>query len=377
MIEVKIVSTKKQMDVFAKFGNKLYEDCPYYVPDLEMDIKDTLNERKNPAYEFCESQLFLAYDGDKVVGRVAALINHRANETWNVKNVRFGWIDFIDDKRVSAALIEAVENWGKEKGMTSCQGPMGFTDFDKEGMLTEGFDKLGSITTIYNYPYYADHIEALGYETEAEWVQIRVRVPEGVPEKFLRGTQMAMKRYNLNIKKLNKKMMNEGGYGQKVFDLLNEAYSPLFGFSKLSDKQIKAYIDTYLNLLDLKFLTCIVDGEDNMIGVGITMNSMSNAFRKSKGRLFPFGWYHLLRSLKFKMEDTVEMLLIAVKPEYQGKGVNTLLFFDLIPTFNKAGFIWAETAPQLVTNSKELNQWNSLNPTFPKRRKCFHKVLVK
>lgn len=377
MIEVKKVSTKKQMDVFARFGNKLYEDCPYYVPDLEMDIKDTLNEKKNPAYEFCESQLFLAYDGDKVVGRVAALINHRANETWNVKNVRFGYLDFIDDKSVSAALIAAVENWGKEKGMTSCQGPMGFSDFDKEGMLTEGFDKLGSIITIYNHPYYVDHIESLGYEPEAEWVQIRVKVPDGVPEKFQRGTQMVLKRYNLSIKKLNKKMVYEGGYGQKMFDLLNEAYAPLFGFSKLSDRQIKMYIDIYLNLLDLKFVTCIVDAEDNLIGVGITMNSMSNAFRKSKGRLLPFGWYHLVRSLKFKMEDTVDMLLIAVKPEYQGKGVNTLLFNDLIPIYNKAGFKWAETGPQLVTNTKELNQWNVLDPTFPKRRKCYHKVIAK
>lgn len=375
MVEITKVKTSRDMNDFARFGNKLYEDCEYAVPDLEFDVKDTFNPKKNAAYEFCESQLFLAKKEGKTVGRVAAIINHRANETWNVKNVRFGYLDFIDDKEVSAALLDAVEQWGKEKGMLTCQGPMGFTDFDKEGLLIEGFDKLGSITTIYNYPYYLDHIEARGYEKEADWVQIRVAVPEEIPDKFRRGAEMAMKRYNLHIEKMNGDKLFNQGYAQKIFDLLNEAYSPLFGFSKLSQKQIDDYCKFYFKLIDMKFITVIANGEGDTIGVGITMNSMSHAIRKSKGRLLPFGWYHILKSLRFKMEDTVEMLLIAVKPEFQGKGINSLLFYDLIPIYNEAGFKWAETAPQLETNNKELNQWTVLNPTFPKRRRCYHKTL--
>lgn len=374
-VAITTVRSAKDMALFARFGNQLYANNPYAVPDLEFDIKDTFNPKKNAAYEFSESELFLAHKEGRVVGRVAAIINHRANETWNVKNVRFGYLDFVDDPEVSAALLDAVEQWGRAKGMTNCQGPMGFTDFDKEGMLIEGFDKLGSMITYYNHPYYIDHMDAMGYEKEIDWVQIRVQVPDEIPERFCRGAEMVMKRYNLHLMRMTADMLKNKGYGKKVFDLLNEAYSPLFGYSHLSDKQIESYISLYLKLLDLRFMSCIMDADDNLVGVGITMNSMSRALQKAKGRLLPFGWFHILRALRFKMEDTVDMLLVAIKPEYQGKGVNSLLFYDLIPIYIKAGFKWAETGPQLETNAKELNQWNVLNPTFPKRRRCYHKKI--
>ena len=375
-VSITKVSTKQQMDVFAQFGNKLYEDCPYAVPDLVYDIKDTFNPKKNPAYDFSDSQLFLAMRGDEVVGRVAAMINRKANETWNVRNVRFGYLDFIDDSSVLKALLDAVEKWGAEQGMTSIQGPMGFTDFDKEGMLVEGFDQMGSMTTYYNYPYYPKRMEELGYVKEADWVQIRVRVPGECPEKYSRVAEMVKRRYKLKVGKLTGNLVFKQKYGQKIFNLLNEAYAPLFGYSALSQRQIDLYVDTYFKLVDLNLVTYIEDEAGELISIGVTMGSLSEALRKAKGKLFPMGWYHLLRSLKVKPEKTVEMLLIAVKPEYQGRGINALLFTDLIPIYNRYGFEWAETGPQLETNMKELSQWEPLNPTFPKRRRCYTKSIM-
>ncbi len=374
---IRPVTNRREMKTFAALANRLYEGCEYYVPDLEFDVCNMFDGKKNPAFEFCDAQLFIAYKDNVAVGRVAAMINHRANEKWNVRNVRFGYLDFIDDDEVSRALLDAVEQWGRERGMTHCQGPMGFTDFDKEGMLVEGFDKLGSMTTFYNYPYYPEHLERHGYKKEVDWVQIRVAVPQETPEKFVRVGELVKKRYNLRVVKLNGRMLFKEGYGQKVFNLLNEAYEPLFGFSALSQRQMDEMVKQYFQLINMDLVTTVQDEEGNVVAVGVTMGSLSNAIRKSKGRLLPLGWWHILRSLRFKMEDTVEMLLIAVKHELQGKGVTALLFSDLIPIYNKYKFKWAETNPQLETNHKELNQWDVLNPTFPKRRRCYHKALAK
>ena len=377
MKEIQIIraTSKKERKLFAEYGNRLYAQCPYAVPELAFDILDTFDAKKNAAYEFCEVQLFLAVRGSEIVGRVAAIINHRANETWDVKNVRFGYLDFIDDASVADALLHAVEEWGRERGMTSCQGPMGFTDFDKEGMLIEGFDRLGSITTYYNHPYYPEHMERMGYEKEIDWVQLRVAVPAQTPDRFLRVGELVQKRFGLTFRKLTRKLIEKEDYGRKIFHLLNEAYSPLFGYSKLSDKQIDSFVKTYLNLVNLRFVTIIHDPDGQLVGVGVTMGSLSRAMQKAKGRLLPFGWYHIIKAMRYKFDDTVEMLLIAVKPEYQGKGVNALLFCDLIPTYNEAGFKWAETAPQLENNMKELNQWDVLNPEYTKRRRCYRKKL--
>jgi GNAT superfamily N-acetyltransferase len=377
MKEIQIIraTSKKERKLFAEYGNRLYAQCPYAVPELAFDILDTFDSKKNAAYEFCEAQLFLAVRGSEIVGRVAAIINHRANETWDVKNVRFGYLDFIDDASVADALLHAVEEWGRERGMTCCQGPMGFTDFDKEGMLIEGFDRLGSITTYYNHPYYPEHMERMGYEKEIDWVQLRVAVPAQTPDRFLRVGELVQKRFGLTFRKLTRKLIEKEDYGRKIFHLLNEAYSPLFGYSKLSDKQIDSFVKTYLNLVNLRFVTIIHDPDGQLVGVGVTMGSLSRAMQKAKGRLLPFGWYHIIKAMRYKFDDTVEMLLIAVKPEYQGKGVNALLFCDLIPTYNEAGFKWAETAPQLENNMKELNQWDVLNPEYTKRRRCYRKKL--
>ena len=374
-IEIRKVSGWSGIKRFTQFGLSLYKGCKNAVPDLFYDMLTTFSEKKNAAFEFSEAQLFIAYRSRKIVGRVAAIINHRANETWNVKNVRFSYLDFIDDNDVAKALLEAVEEWGRERGMTHCQGPMGFTDFDKEGMLIDGFDYLGSMTTFYNYPYYPKHLESLGYEKEVDWIQLRMAVPEQIPERFLRVGNLIRDRYNLQVKKLNRSEMYEGGYGKKIFNLFNEAYSPLFGYSALSEKQIENFVNMYFNIIDMRLVPVIEDKEGNLIGVAVTMGSLSKALQKAEGVIFPFGWFHVFKSLKIKHEDTVEMLLIAVKPEYQGKGVNALMFCDLIPLYNQMGFKWAETGPQLETNHKELNQWGALNPHISKKRRCYCKAL--
>ena len=374
-IEIRKVSGWSGIKRFTQFGLSLYKGCKNAVPDLFYDMLTTFSVKKNAAFEFSEAQLFIAYRSRKIVGRVAAIINHRANETWNVKNVRFSYLDFIDDNDVAKALLEAVEEWGRERGMTHCQGPMGFTDFDKEGMLIDGFDYLGSMTTFYNYPYYPKHLESLGYEKEVDWIQLRMAVPEQIPERFLRVGNLIRDRYNLQVKKLSRSEMYEGGYGKKIFSLFNEAYSPLFGYSALSEKQIENFVNMYFNIIDMRLVPVIEDKEGNLIGVAVTMGSLSKALQKAEGVIFPFGWFHVFKSLKIKHEDTVEMLLIAVKPEYQGKGVNALMFCDLIPPYNQMGFKWAETGPQLETNHKELNQWGALNPHISKKRRCYCKAL--
>ena len=372
-IQVKKVETKREMNDFVQLPEKLYAGCPYYVPDLEMDVRETFDPRKNAGLEFSDIQPFIAYNADgKVVGRIAGIINHRANEKWKTKNVRFGFIEFIDNPDVSAALLHAVEMWGKEQGMEHIQGPMGIFDFDKEGMLVEDFDQLGSMITIYNYPYYPKHLEALGYEKEVDWVQIRIDVPQEVPAKYARVAQLSKEMFGLHVRKLTKEDLSQG-YARKVFELLNQAYAPLFGYTELSNRQIDDYVKRYIPLMDLELVPIIENEAGELIGVAITMTSLSHALQKSKGRLFPFGWFHLVRALKWKRDEKAELFLIAIRPDYQGLGVNALVFDDLIPIYNAHHIRWAETGPQLENNVKELSQWKPLNPSFTKRRRCYTK----
>ena len=377
MIEVKPISSRDGITKFIKFNYKLYKNCKYSVPDLAMDMRNTFNPKKNAGLEFSDVQLFLAYRDGKVVGRVAAIINRRANEKWNTRVVRFGWIDFIDDLEVCAALLRAVETWGRERGMDEIQGPLGITDMDKEGMLTEGFDKMGSVLTIYNYPYYPRFMDALGYEKKAEWMELKVTVPNSIPEKYSKVTKIVMSRNNLRVKKLKShSQFVKEGYGQKLFKLVNEAYSGLFGYSELSTRQIDQYVREFLPLIDLDLVTFIEDGNTGeTVAFGACMPSLADAMRKSGGKLLPFGWFHLLKALKMKRcyEDTVNLMLIAVKPEYQSKGVNAPIFNDLIPHFQRLGFRYAMVCPMLETNSKVLAQWEYFDYEIAKRRKCYGK----
>lgn len=378
-ITIKKVETKEDLKAFIEFHYDLYEGNEYDVPNLYSDEVNTLSKDKNAAFDFCVADYYLAIRDNKVVGRVAAIINNKANEKWDQKRVRFGWIDFIEDKEVLEALLKAVEDFGKAHGMNEIVGPLGFTDMDPEGMLTWGFDQLGTMPTIYNYDYYPRLLESLpGYEVDNKYVEYKLFVPDTVPEKYAKIAEMIQNRYNLRIKKLTKKDIFEGGYGKKIFELINSTYKDLYGFSELSEKQINQYINMYFPFADLSLITLVEDAsaDNKLVGIGITLPSLSEALQKcKKGRLFPFGWFHLLRAIKFHKTKIVDLLLIGVLPEYRMKGVNALIFADLIPRYQAYGFEWGETQVEMETNANVQSQWETLNPVMHKRRNCYKKVL--
>jgi len=378
-ITIKKVETKEDLKAFIEFHYDLYEGNEYDVPNLYSDEVNTLSKDKNAAFDFCVANYYLAIRDNKVVGRVAAIINNKANEKWDQKRVRFGWIDFIEDKEVLEALLKAVEDFGKAHGMNEIVGPLGFTDMDPEGMLTWGFDQLGTMPTIYNYDYYPRLLESLpGYEVDNKYVEYKLFVPHTVPEKYAKIAEMIQNRYNLRIKKLTKKDIFEGGYGKKIFELINSTYKDLYGFSELSEKQIDQYINMYFPFADLSLITLVEDAsaDNKLVGIGITLPSLSEALQKcKKGRLFPFGWFHLLRAIKFHKTKIVDLLLIGVLPEYRMKGVNALIFADLIPRYQAYGFEWGETQVEMETNTNVQSQWETLNPVMHKRRNCYKKVL--
>lgn len=379
-IQIKRVETKKDLKRFIEFHYDLYKGNPYDVPNLYSDEVNTLSKDKNAAFDFCEAEYYLALKEGKIVGRVAAIINHKANEKWKKKDVRFGWIDFIDDIEVSRALFKAVEEYGRKKGMDDIVGPLGFTDMDPEGMLTWGFDKLGTMATIYNYEYYPQHMEKLGgWEKDNDYVEYYLVVPEKSPEKYTKIAEMVEKRYNLHVRKLTKKDIFQGGYGKKLFDLINLTYSDLYGFSELTDRQIDQYVKMYFPLADLDLVTVIEDGnKDNQLaGLGITIPSLSHALQKCRrGRLFPFGWWHLLRAIKFHKTDGVDLLLMGFLPEYRSKGANALLFADLIPRYVDYGFKWGETQVEMESNEGVQSQWGPLDPINHKKRRCYRRSLT-
>ncbi len=374
-VVIRQVEGNKLMDEFIRVPRIIYQDCPQYVPDLDSDVRKLFDVRETPGLEFSDIQPFIAYRDGKLAGRVVGIVNRKANKRWETKNVRFSMIEFVDDMEVSRALIQAVEEWGRTHGMEMMQGPLGITDFDKEGMLVEDFDMIGSINTIYNPEYYHRHMETLGLEKEVDWLQVHIDIPQDVPARYARVAQYAREQIGLRLIKLTNKQIFEEGYGKRVFDLLNEAYKPIFGFSALSPKQMDRFLNKYIKMVDKQLIPVILNDKDEMVGVAVSMGSLSKSMQKTHGRLLPFGWYHLVKALKWHHEDNAEMLLIAIRPDYQGLGVNAMFFDDLIPIFNKCGFKWAETGPQLEDNVRELTQWKPLHPKFVKRRRCYKKKI--
>lgn len=360
---------------FVKFPIKLYKDCPYYVPSLILDELDTLNTKKNPAFDFCEMQMFLAYKENKIVGRIAAIINHKANEVWNEKHARFSLADFIDDNEVVDALFAAAIKWVKDKGMDAIVGPMGFTDLDPEGMLIKGFDQVSTMATKYSYPYYVTQLERLGFEKEADWNEYRIPVPDAVPERHQRIANMVATRYGLKVLKF-KNLKQIAPYVDRLFKLMNEAYKPLYGFAPLTQKQIDHYVKMYVPLLRWDIVSIIIKEEtDEVVGFGIGMPSLSRGLIRSRGKLFPFGWYHLLKDLKSKKNPVIDLLLIGIAPEYQGKGVNAIIFNDFIPSAYKCGFQFAESNPELEMNNKVASLWDGFNAENHKMRRAYIKHL--
>ncbi len=378
-VEIKRVKNKRDLKTFIEFHYDLYEGNAYDVPNLYSDELNTLSKDRNAAFEFCEAEYFLAYKDGELAGRVAAIVNHRANERWGRKSVRFGWIDFIDDREVSEALLRAVEDYGKGKGMNEIVGPLGFTDMDPEGMLTWGFDQLGTMPTIYNYAYYPQHIEAMdGWEKDNDYVEYKLMVPEKIPEKYAKIAKMIEKRYNLHVKKLTRKEIYRDGYGKRIFQLINDTYKDLYGFSELSERQIAQYVDMYLPMADLNLITLIEDwnADHKLVGVGITIPSLSRALQKChRGRLLPFGWWHLLRAIKQHKTKGVDLLLMGVLPEYRLKGANALMFSDLIPRYQAYGFEWGESQVEMASNENVQSQWDYLETIMHKKRKCYKKTI--
>ena len=376
MIDIQEVTNDNQLEQFIQFYYDLYRGNQCAVPFLYADEKATLSRSKNPSFECCDAAYFLALKDGHVVGRIAAIINRRANERWNRRQVRFGWFDFIDDLEVSTALLRAAEDWGRKQGMTEIAGPLGFIDTDREGMLIDGFDELATMYVNYNYPYYPRHMEQIGgFEKDNDYVELKVRVPEVVPAKFAKITEMVRRRYGLRVHKFTRNELIRQGMGRQVFDLLNATYKDLYGFSQLSDSQIDKLVNDYIKIADLNLVTAIMDG-DHMVGFGITFPSFSRALQKTRdGRFLPFGWWHLLKILKWHRTDTVDLLLIGVLPEYRGKGANALIFDDLIRQFQAYGFTWAETGPQMESNESVLSQWQYLESRQHRRHRCYKKVI--
>lgn len=378
-VQIKKVETKADLRRFIDFHYDLYKGNAYDAPNLFSDDMNTLSKDRNAAFDFCTAEYFLAYKDNKIVGRVAAIINNSANTKWDRKAVRFGWIDFVDDIEVSTALLNAVEDYGRQNGMTEVIGPLGFTDMDPEGMLTAGFDQLGTQATIYNYPYYPEHMERMGgWEKDNDYVEYKLFVPEQIPEKYSKVAEMIQKRYNLRVKKLKRnEIFGKDGYGQKIFDIINATFKDLYGYSTLTQRQIDQYVKMYLPMIDLDLVTLIEDWstpEHPLIGVGITLPSLTRALQKCRrGRLFPFGWIHILRALKMHKTNIVDLLLVGVLPEYRSKGANALLFYDLIPRYQAYGFEWGETHVEMETNEKVQGQWQYLERECHKRRRCYKK----
>ncbi len=374
-VTVTRVQNKRAFREFLHFPLTLYKDMPAFVPPLLMDDADTLNPKKNPAYEFCDAAMYLAYKDGKLAGRVAAIVNRKANAQWGHDQVRFGWFDFIDDREVSKALLDAVEAFGRERGMTTILGPLGFTDFDPEGMLVEGYEYLSSMALHHNWPYYKEHMEALGYEKDVDWLEYRIYIGDTIPEKYTRVAKIVEDRYDLRLRKITKREVRKTDVGYKLFDLINETYSSLYNFTILPKKLVDKYVGFYLGVIDLKFVSLVEDKDHNIVGFGVVMPSITRALKKCKGKLFPFGWFHILRSMYWKYEENFEMLLIGVKPEFQKKGVNSIVFVDLMKELLKGGFVYGESNAELESNLDIRSQWGDLEVKECKRRRVYKKAV--
>ena len=374
-VTISRVQNRRAFKEFLHFPLTLYKDMPAFVPPLIMDDRDTLDPKKNPAYEFCEAAMYLAYKDGKLAGRVAAIVNSKANTQWNHEEVRFGWFDFIDDREVSKALLDAVIEFGKERGMKTVLGPLGFTDFDPEGMLVEGYEYLSSMALHHNWPYYKEHMEALGYVKDVDWLEYRIYIGDTIPEKYTRVAKIVEDRYGLRLRKTTRREVRKTDIGYRIFDLINETYASLYDFTVLPKKMIDKYVGFYLGIIDLKFVSLVEDKDGNIVGFGVVMPSITRALKKCKGKLFPLGWYYILRSMYWKYEENFEMLLIGIKPEYQKKGVNSIIFVDLMKELLDGGFKYGESNAELESNMDIRSQWGDLEVKECKRRRVYKKAI--
>jgi hypothetical protein len=372
-IYIKEVNSKSALKKFVKFPYTLYKDCIQWVPPIILDELQTLSPGKNPAFEYCDCKLWLAYKDNKLAGRIAGIINHKFIEKWGKKAIRFGWIDFIDDEDVSKVLIDTVINWAKEKNLEYIQGPLGFTDLDYEGMLIDGFNEVGTMATIYNYSYYPKHLEKFGFEKEADWVEFEIKVPTEIPEKAERIAAIVKSKSNIRVVEA-KKAKDLMPYGKGIFDLINDSYKDLFGFVPLSEKQIQKYIKQYFGFIVPEYVKILLDNENQVAGFVIGMPSLTKALQKTRGKLFPFGFIYLLRALR-KSNKYVDLYLGAIRPDLQGKGADALLMTEFTKSCIKNKIISAESNIELETNVQVQGHWKYYDSRQHKRRRCFIKKI--
>lgn len=374
-VEIKQITTRKEIRKFVKFGNDFYKDCEHFCPALIADEMNTFDPKKNPAFEVCENVLYMAYIDGKPVGRIAGIINHEANRKWGVKRVRFGWMDFIDDMEVSKALLDAVAEWGKSKGMDELNGPVGFTDFDHQGLLIEGFEYLAPMASLYNYPYYEKHLDTYGLVKDNDWIEMQIYPPQELPERYARMAKIVEQRSRVRIDKVKNTKELVAKYGMEYMDVIDTAYQKLYNFQPLTDRQKKQYCESFFPLLNYDFITIVVNENNEIVGVGVGMPDISKALRKCKGRLFPFGWYHLLKALNSDHYEAFDLLLIAVRPDYQDRGLNAVIFADQHPYFVKYGIQRIETTAIMETNFKNLGHWEFFPHKYHKRRRAYVKPI--
>ena len=374
-LEIREITTRKELKQFIEFTNTLYRECEYYCPPLFFDEMNCFDKEKNPALEVCDYKLWMAYRDGKAVGRIAGIVNYRANETWGYKNARFGWFDFIDDLEVSKALLDKVAAWGKEKGMTAINGPVGFTDFDHQGLLLEGYEYLAPMASLYNFPYYVKHFDAYGLTKDADWIEIQVYPPTCCPERLNRIAEIVKERSKVRVDKVKNARELVRKYGIEYMDVIDVAYQKLYNFQPMTIKQKNYYKDMYFPILNFDFVTLVVNDKDEVVGVGVGMPDISEALRKCGGHLFPFGWYHVLKALKAKEMDAFNFLLIAVRPDYQDKGINSLFFQDQIPYVNKYKIKRLETTAILETNTKNIANFTQFDHKMHKRRRAYIKQI--
>lgn len=369
---IKEVSNSKELNDFVNFQYQLYKDNPYFVPPLRFDEIDTLRQDKNPAFDYCEARYWLAQRNGKTVGRIAAIINHAFIEKWGKNYLRFGWIDFISDQAVANALLEQVETWAREKNMEAVHGPMGFTDLDHEGMLIEGFQQIGTLATIYNFPYYPKYLEVCGYQKDADWVEYLIKLPKQVPENLRRISSLVKKRCQLRVLNITKPKQILP-YAKELFQLVNTTFSDLYGVVSLTERQMSYYTKQYFSFIKPDFVSLIIDREGKLAAFGVAMPSLSAALQKTNGKLFPFGFFHLLRALR--TNTIIDLYLVAIRPDLQGKGVNAIIMDELTSACIKHGIQFAETNPELEKNTKVQALWEYYETRQHKRRRCYIKHL--
>ena len=378
MSEVQIVevNNKKQLRKFVSLPNKMYKNVPQFVPAFYGDDMSDWDKSKNPAFQYCEARAFLAYRDGKIVGRIAGILNRQANEKWHTNRMRFSQVDFIDDPEVSKALFDTVEKWAVEKGCTELQGPLGFCDMDREGMLVEGYDRRNMFITYYNLPYYNEHLSRMGFHKDTDWVEYKINVPseqDEIYQKIRHLSEIVMKRGHFHKADFTKRSQYKP-YIKDFFELVNVAYKELYGVVTLNQEQIDKYADKFIPLINPDYCCLVLDEEENLVGFGVCCPSVADAMKKSKGKLFPFGWVRVLRALH--KNTAVDLLLIAVRPEMRSKGVNAVIIDHIMQSCIKNGIVYAETGPQLETNSKVLSQWRVFDTEAHKRRRCYVKDLT-